>query len=188
MRAITFTGLLMLAGAAMAAPLPFQRPEPMKVVFIESPNQSLRRPGSPIDTIVLHHTASADLESVVRWFSSPESKVSAHFTVGRDGSIVQHVSTWMRAWHAGVSEDYFGRKSVNDFSVGIEIVNIGDGTQDYTPEQLEAVENLVAVLVQRHPITQITSHQYIARPFGRKNDPINFPWEKMAVFGLPVIR
>ncbi len=186
MRVLGLAAVFCAAAPVFASP--FQKPEPMKVVWIESPNQSIRKPGARIDTVVLHHTASSDLESVIRWFSNPESEVSAHFTVGRDGAIVQHVSTWRRAWHAGVSEDYFGRKSVNDFSVGIEIVNIGDGTQEYTLEQLEAVENLVAVLVQRHPISVITSHQHIARPFGRKNDPINFPWEKMAVFGLPVIR
>src|SRR5690606_934443 len=142
--------------------------------------------GSPIDTIVLHHTSSTTLKSTVRWFWNPASKVSAHFTVGRDGSIVQHVSTFSRAWHAGVSKDVFGRTGVNDFSIGIEIENLGDGSQEYTEDQLNAVEHVIAVIMYRHSIRQITSHEYIAEPQGRKDDPINFPWDRLQRFHVPL--
>jgi N-acetyl-anhydromuramyl-L-alanine amidase AmpD len=116
----------------------------------------------------------------------PESKVSAHFTIGRDGSIVQHVSTYRRAWHGGRSIDAFGRPNVNDFSVGIEIDNIGDGSEPYPEEQVQAVEHVVSVLMRRHSIRQITSHEYIAEPQGRKNDPIDFPWSRMKRFHVPL--
>lgn len=133
-----------------------------------------------VDTIVLHHTASDTLASTIHWFASTESQVSAHFTIGKDGLIVMHVNPFFRAWHAGVSEDVFGRKSVNGFSVGIEMVNRGDGTDPWPAVQVESARRLVGYLVEyryRGQIRQITSHEYIAEPRGRKNDPLNFPWQ-----------
>lgn len=164
----------------------FVAPGANKVVWSYSPNAGERPEDTVIDTVVLHHTAGKALIGTVRWFWNPESQVSAHFTVGRDGSIVQHVSTYRRAWHAGRSVDGFGRNNVNDFSVGIEIDNVGDGNEPYPEAQLQAVEHVVSVLMRRHPIRQITSHEYIAEPQGRKNDPINFPWERMKRFNVPL--
>ena len=161
---------------------PFQDPGKNKVVWDQSPNFNKRPEGAVIDTIVLHHTASSNLGGVVKWFRNKEAQVSAHFTIGKDGSIVQHLSTFDRAWHAGVSVDAENRRNVNHFSVGIEIVNKGDGSEPWTEEQLNAVEHIVSVLCRRHPITQIVSHEFIAQPPGRKNDPINFPWERMKRF------
>ena len=169
-----------------AVPVQFVEPGRNNVGWVDSPNFGDRPEGAVIDTIVLHHTAGDTLAGTVKWFTMPESKVSAHFTVGRDGGIVQMVSCWKRAWHAGVSKDGRGKESLNDFSVGIEIVNKGDGKDPYSEEQLQAVENLVGFLCHRFPIRQIASHEYIAEPQGRKNDPINFPWDRMRQFGVPL--
>lgn len=159
-----------------------------KVAWYASQHYNSRPADAVVDTIVLHHTANSTLRGVVSWFRNPESKVSSHFTVGKDGSIVQHVSTFARAWHAGGSVDKFGREDVNDFSVGIEIVNVGDGKDPWTPEQVEAVHNLVAYLARhRFPIKQITSHEYIARPIGRKNDPKNYPWASLEDLGIELV-
>jgi N-acetylmuramoyl-L-alanine amidase/AmpD protein len=115
----------------------------------------------------------------------PESRVSSHFTVGKDGSIVQHVSTFSRAWHAGVSKDHRGHENLNNFSVGIEMVNVGDGKDPWTKEQVEAVGFLCATMKRRFPTIQfITSHEYIAEPQGRKNDPLGFPWDDLKWLGL----
>lgn len=176
----------MIDWEALAQDFKFTAPGKNRVVWVDSPNINARPEGTVIDTIVLHHTASTNLAGTVKWFTMPESKVSCHFTVGKDGSIVQMVMEQMRGWHAGASTDAHGRKNVNDFSIGIEIVNKGDGKDPYTEDQLDAVESLVAVLVRWYPIRQIVSHEYIAEPQGRKNDPINFPWERMERFNLPL--
>lgn len=164
----------------------FVAPGPNRVVWDQSPNFGTRPEGTVIDTIVLHHTAGDNLKGTVNWFRNPESQVSAHFTVGRDGSIVQHLSTYLRAWHAGKSIDALGRENVNDFSVGIEIDNEGDGKHPYPEAQLQAVEHLVSVLMRRFSIRQITSHEFIAEPQGRKVDPIDFPWDRMERFQVPL--
>jgi N-acetylmuramoyl-L-alanine amidase len=166
----------------------YKDPGYAKLVWVQSPHYNERPMGAPIDTIVLHHTAGSTLESCVKWFSSPDSKVSAHFTVGKDGSIVQHVSTFLRAWHAGVSRDKLGRESVNNFSIGIEMVNVGDGKDPWTKEQVEVVGFLIGALKRRFPeIKYVTSHEFIAVPRGRKPDPKNFPWEKLDAHGLELV-
>jgi N-acetyl-anhydromuramyl-L-alanine amidase AmpD len=163
------------------------------MAFVESPHQNQRPPGTVIDTIVLHHTAGPSLEGTVKWFTMPESQVSAHYTIGKDGKIVQHVSTYYRAWHAGKSIDSEGRSNVNNFSIGIEMVNIGDGKDPWTKEQVEAVHRLLRVLLTYRfkTIKTITSHEYIAEPKGRKNDPLGFPWAALkdleSQFGVKII-
>ncbi|HXH60687.1 MAG TPA: N-acetylmuramoyl-L-alanine amidase [Fimbriimonadaceae bacterium] len=168
-------------------PTQFVAPGRNKIAWVQSPNFNDRPPGAVVDTIVLHHTASTSLAGTVRWFESEQSHVSAHFTVGRDGSIVQQVSTYERAWHAGESRDVFGRTGVNDFSVGIEIEHPGTPGVPYTDAEVEAVEHLVSVLVRRFPIRLITSHMAIALPAGRKPDPIDYPWRTLYRFGVEIV-
>ncbi len=183
--------MLELIAAALVAcqDEPFVDPGFNKLVWVQSPNFGPRPKDAVIDTIVLHHTAGPTLSGTVKWFQTEKSQVSAHFTVGKDGSIVQHVSTFDRAWHAGASRDSFGRENVNNFSIGIEMVNVGDGKDPWTEAQVEAVHNLCAHLIRhRFPgIRQITSHEFIARPPGRKNDPKGFPWDRFKDLGVPLV-
>lgn len=151
------------------------------ITWVWSPHRNLRPADTIVDTIVLHHTAGDTLRGCVKWFQMPESQVSAHYVVDRDGFVVQQVSTGDRAWHAGRSIDSLGRENVNNFSVGIEIVNKGDGKDPWPDAQVDSVVRLCRTLMTyrfKH-IKQITSHEFIAEPQGRKNDPIHFPWERL---------
>lgn len=177
----------MMPGAVMALAVQsgFRDPGYAKLVWEASPNFNERPFGAEIDTIVLHHTAGSTLRSVVEWFANPASQVSAHFTVGKDGSIVQHVSTFKRAWHAGVSKDHLGRENLNNFSIGIEMVNLGDGSDPWTEEQVQVTYFLCAHLKKRFPsLRYITSHEFVAEPQGRKIDPLGFPWDRLKELGL----
>ncbi|MFQ3668219.1 MAG: N-acetylmuramoyl-L-alanine amidase [Fimbriimonadaceae bacterium] len=174
------------AGASQPAGA-WREPGYNRIAWEPSPHFAPRSFDIVVDTVVLHHTANNSLEGVVRWFQSPNSRVSAHFTVGKDGSIVQHVSTFDRAWHAGPSRDHLGRTSLNNFSIGIEMVNLGDGKDPWTKEQVEVVGFLIGHLKRRFPIKYIVSHEYIAVPTGRKIDPKNFPWDALRYLGLELI-
>lgn len=90
--------------------------------FVPSPNYSKRK--EKIDTIVIHFTANGSLDGAVSWFKNPNSKVSAHYLIDRDGTIVQMVKEQDKAWHAGRSS-LGGRRDVNQRSIGIELVNWG---------------------------------------------------------------
>ena len=111
------------------------------------------------------------------WFARLEGlRVSAHFFVRRDGSIVQFVASTQRAWHAGVSQ-HAGRERCNDFSVGIELE--GTDTQPFTDAQYASLAQLDAALRARHPIVAVRGHEHIAP--GRKTDPgPHFDWARMA--------
>ncbi|MDB5098029.1 MAG: N-acetylmuramoyl-L-alanine amidase, family 2 [Cyanobacteria bacterium RYN_339] len=131
------------------------------------------RPGAPIDTIVIHHTnIDGPAERTATFFADPTTRVSAHYVVGKDGKIIQCVPDAQLAHHAGVSE-YRGRTRVNEFSIGIEVVNIGDGVDPYPEAQYRALAQLVAYLQTEHGIgwDRVTGHKNVARPLGRKDDP-----------------
>jgi N-acetyl-anhydromuramyl-L-alanine amidase AmpD len=155
--------------------------------WIQSPNWGTRPVGTVVDTVVVHATVIPTLERTTAAFCREASQVSAHFTIGRDGSFIQHVDTFARAWHAGVSKDPQGRTNVNDFSIGIELVNLNDGKDPWPDAQVNVLKNIIGGLKRRFPhIKQILSHEYIAVPAGRKSDPANFPWEKLKDLGLPM--
>jgi N-acetylmuramoyl-L-alanine amidase/AmpD protein len=172
-------------------PTPWVQPGYLELVWIQSPNWNERPEGIVVDTIVLHSTVIETLEVTTRAFCRESSRVSAHFTIDKDGSIVQHVDTFKRAWHAGVSIDPDGRENVNHFSIGIELVNKNDGKDPYPAAQILALRGIIRSMRYRFPIKRVISHEWIARPIGRKSDPANFPWETLKdipvemVYGVP---
>lgn len=176
------------AGPYEKMPQPWKRPGYLKIAWIQSPNFGPRPPEHrfTVDTIVVHSTVIPTLERTTVAFQRPESQVSAHFSIGKDGSIVQNVSTFDRAWHAGVSKDPGGKENLNHFSVGIELVNLNDGKDPYPEAQLMALCGIIAQMKRRFPIKQICSHEFVAQPPGRKSDPANFPWERLRYLGLPL--
>lgn len=133
----------------------------------------------PIDTIVLHSSYNpngGDPYSVAEIIKIYESYgVSAHYLIDRSGKIYRLVRDKDIAYHAGVSEMPDGRQGVNDFSIGIEIMNKED--TEFTKAQYEAVNDLVASLKKKYTIKYVVGHGDIAP--GRKTDPWNFDWKKL---------
>jgi beta-lactamase class A len=137
----------------------------------------------PLSALVLHHTAQETDEECIALFQKPESRVSSHFLVGRDGRLVQFVSLEHRAWHAG-SSVLHGRTALNRTSIGVEIT--GDGNRHpFTAAQVETVVRLVGVLTAMFELESpwIAGHEHIAPD--RKNDPgALFPWNQVVRRGL----
>ena len=106
-------------------------------------------------------------------------KVSSHFLVRRDGTLVQYVPVTRRAWHAGASI-YCGRERCNDFSVGIEL----EGADDiaYEAAQYDVLARVVHALRAWAPSlarAPVVGHSDIAP--GRKTDPgPAFDWGRLA--------
>ncbi|NVJ22431.1 N-acetylmuramoyl-L-alanine amidase [Myxococcus sp. AM011] len=151
------------------------------VISAPSPNSDSRN-GADIDTIVLHHTASNDGKADLSWMRNPDSKVSAHYMVDRDGKIYQLVGDDKRAWHAGKSELHGVPTDVNARSIGIEIVNDGSGKTAFTEAQYKALTQLTSHLKEKYdvPMKNIVGHADVAVPKGRKNDPApNFDWTRL---------
>jgi N-acetylmuramoyl-L-alanine amidase len=98
------------------------------------------REGS-IDAVVLHYTVTASVAETVELFGKKEQGASVHYIIGKDGQIIQMVDLEKKAWHAGPSA-LQDRSDVNDFSIGVEIVNWGllkerDGAFFVWPEEYQ---------------------------------------------------
>lgn len=137
----------------------------------------------PVSALILHHTSEETDEDCIALFQKPESLVSSHFLVGRDGRLYQFVSLEHRSWHAGVSLLH-GRPSLNRTSIGVEIS--GDGNKEpFTPAQIETTIRVVGILTSMFDLKApwIAGHQHIAPD--RKDDPGElFPWNEVERQGL----
>ncbi len=150
-----------------------------------SPNFNERPPETKIDLLVIHAISLPPDEfsanDVIDFFMNhyppmKDIKVSAHFFIKRDGTIVQFVSVFDRAWHAGVSE-FEGRANCNDYSIGVEME--GCDTISFTAGQYQSLIELTRFLQKQFQALRITSHAKIALPQGRKTDPgPMFDWDR----------
>ncbi|ADL02094.1 peptidoglycan recognition protein family protein [Brevundimonas subvibrioides] len=145
-----------------------------------SPNFDPRR--GPPDMVLLHYTGMQTAEVAVAHLRDPEAKVSAHYVVDEDGSILRLVDEERRAWHAGRSW-WRGETDINAVSIGIEIVNPGHefGYRLFPDPQIDAVIALIEDIRTRWTIedARILGHSDVAPT--RKQDPGElFPWKRLA--------
>ncbi|MGH6879104.1 MAG: N-acetylmuramoyl-L-alanine amidase, partial [Rhizomicrobium sp.] len=156
--------------------------------FIErlSPNHDPRPDGAAIDMLILHYTGMRTAEEALERLCDPAAKVSAHYTIDREGSLYRHVDESRRARHAGVSF-WAGECDVNSRSIGIELVNPGHefGYIPFADAQVAALIELARGILTRHPIPphRILGHSDVAP--ARKMDPGElFPWRELAKAGI----
>ncbi|HEY2069637.1 MAG TPA: N-acetylmuramoyl-L-alanine amidase [Rhizomicrobium sp.] len=159
----------------------------LRTVHARSPNCDTRG-GAAIDMLVLHYTGMQTAEEALSRLCDPQAKVSAHYTIDRDGRVYAHVPEEMRAWHAGVSW-WAGERNVNARSIGIELVNPGHefGYVPFAEPQIAALIDLADGILSRHkiPAARVVAHSDVAP--ARKEDPGElFPWRDLAEFGLGV--
>ena len=137
-----------------------------------SPNHDARPAGGAIDMLVLHYTGKKTAEEALSRLCDPAAKVSAQYTIDRDGEVYTHVPEARRAWHAGVSF-WAGERNVNARSIGIELVNPGHefGYVKFSEPQMAALIDLANGVLKRHPIPahRVLAHSDVAP--ARKEDP-----------------
>lgn len=157
------------------------------------------REGKKVFMVVVHHTESPTLKSTKDALNS--AGISVQLIVDRDGSITLMVPLEKRAWHAGVSYAKVQVDNVvkelrklNDYSIGIEIVNTG--LESFPEEQMKSVKDLILYLMKRFKIRKdmIFSHAEIGTIVYnsaiegyamRKPDPHKlFDWELLERNGI----
>nr|WP_261395612.1 N-acetylmuramoyl-L-alanine amidase [Salipiger bermudensis] len=134
--------------------------------------------------VVLHYTAMASAEGARDWLCNPEAGVSAHYVIGRYGTVWQLVREDMRAWHAGLGA-WGSVAEVNSRSIGIEIANTG--SEPFPEPQMAALEDLLAGILRRWSIApdRVIGHSDMTP--GRKIDPgPRFDWARLARRGLAI--
>ena len=157
-----------------------------RIVECRSPNHDERPDGAAVDMLVLHYTGMKSAEEALARLCDPETKVSAHYTIDRDGRVYRHVPEERRAWHAGVSY-WAGERNINGCSIGIELVNPGHefGYEPFPKPQVGALLDLAGDIMERHGIApaRVLGHSDVAP--ARKEDPGElFPWAHLAEFGI----
>ena len=133
---------------------------------------------------MLHGTAMGSAEAALTRLCDPAAEVSAHYLVGEDGRVWALVSEERRAWHAGAGS-WGGRADINSRSIGIEVAN--DARSPFTARSMDALEALLAGVLDRHriPPEGVIAHSDMAP--GRKSDPGGrFDWRRLALAGLSV--
>jgi N-acetylmuramoyl-L-alanine amidase len=162
----------------------------MKLAIREmlSCNQDERPAGGRVDMLILHYTGMKSAREAIDRLRDPEARVSSHYVVDEDGEILRLVPEERRAWHAGVSY-WRGHNTLNDRSVGIEIVNPGHewGYRDFPALQMAAVCDLCLSILSRHPVParNVVAHSDVAPD--RKEDPgEKFRWEDLARDGVGI--
>jgi N-acetylmuramoyl-L-alanine amidase len=151
-----------------------------------SPNVDDRPPGCAIDALILHYTGMPTAAAALDRLCDPAARVSAHYLIDEDGSVVQLVPEERRAWHAGASV-WQGRAGLNDCSIGIELVNPGHewGYRPFPDVQYRACVDLCLAIPARWPIParRVLAHSDVAPE--RKQDPGElFDWARLAAAGV----
>ena len=132
-----------------------------------------------IDTIIIHSSYNAldddiyNLGKIIDIYKS--YGVAPHYIISRDGKIYRMVEDKNIAYHAGESKVPDGRTNVNNFSVGIEMVN--SKIEGPTSVQYGSLKNLLNHLKDEYEIKYTLGHSDIAP--GRKDDPWKFDWGKV---------
>jgi N-acetyl-anhydromuramyl-L-alanine amidase AmpD len=131
------------------------------------------------DTIIVHSVYNSlggdrySLEKILEIFK--DYGVSPHYIIDRDGKIHQLVLEKNTAYHAGESKVPDGRTGVNNFSIGIEVINAEDDEPE--KKQYQSLEKLIGEIKARYKIKYILGHSDIAS--SRKTDPWNFDWKQL---------
>lgn len=137
-----------------------------KEVSRQTPNFSKGKIMTP-KAVVLHHTSGSYAGSV-DWCMRPESMVSYHCIIKRDGERTILAGDNQRAWHAGKSF-WRGRPDLNSWSLGVAF----EGDTYKEPLSKEMIESAIEYLVPRMKklsltIKDVTDHRTVSP--NRKND------------------
>ncbi|APR98368.1 N-acetylmuramoyl-L-alanine amidase [Wolbachia endosymbiont of Folsomia candida] len=125
-----------------------------------SPNYASRITNAKPEMIILHHTICNTASSAVDWFKEQNSKISAHFVIGKDGAITYMVPIEKSAWHAGLSYirvpyseaklqssknliNYFKESSDQDIQLNVAKLLGECGNQHFTDQQKEMMREVL---------------------------------------------
>ena len=146
-----------------------------------------RRGVTIIDTAVLHASETEDVDSLVHDLRTQDH--SYHYIVDRDGTIYKGVPFSAIAFHCGNSYGpheaargvscerdpagtFVQHPCVNEYTLGICFINLNDGVDPYTPQQIEACSTLLKDL-KSGPLSKmrfLTSHAMVSP--GKHTDPV----------------
>jgi len=146
----------------------------------------------PIQHIVIHATGGPDcnakrsfrsgtLAGIIQYFTDNQHRISIHYIIDRNGDVVRMVPEQQIAHHV---------RGHNANSIGIELINDGDGHDQFAAAQITALIALLRELLPRYQLTAaaLKSHAELddswldcgKQRIKRKQDPgAAFPWQQV---------
>lgn len=127
-----------------------------------------------IEHIVIHSTEGSTAEGALSHMR--KARVSSHYIIDENGSILQLVDDKNTAWHVG--------PKANSMTIGIELVGFAYRPSfNFSEKQYETIAVLCSYLLDKHNLCskQIVPHKYITHEYGgtTHEDPgPNFDWRK----------
>ena len=142
----------------------------------------IKRSKKSIKFIIIHYTGMNKELSAINRLCNIKSKVSAHYFIKKNGSVLNLVPPLYEAWHAGKSS-WKKKKSLNRFSIGIEIQNSGHNNkyENFSQKQITSTKKLLSYLLRKYKVNfkNVLGHSDISPD--RKKDPgEKFPWKELA--------
>ena len=161
----------------------------IEIEHFYSPNfDAIKRKKENIKFLIFHYTGMKTEKSALKRLSDRNSKVSSHYFIKKNGSIINLVPDLYESWHAGISS-WKKAKKLNKYSIGIEIHNPGHqyGYKNFNKKQINSVKYLSLKLAKKYKIRRehYLGHSDIAPD--RKKDPgEKFPWEFLSRYRIGV--
>ena len=148
--------------------------------------EPIKRKKKDIKYLVFHYTGMKTEKSALKRLCNNNSKVSCHYFIKNNGSIVNLVPDLYVSWHAGISH-WKKLKKLNKFSIGIEIHNPGHRYEykNFNTKQINSVKYLSLKLAKKFNIKRenFLGHSDIASD--RKKDPgEKFPWAFLSKYQI----
>ena len=153
----------------------------IKLIYSINFDEIARSP-KEITYIIFHYTGMASEKKAIERLTNKKSKVSSHYFIKKDGTIINMVPEKFIAWHAGVS-CWKNHKNLNNKSIGIEIQNSGhiNKYESFSIKQIKSLLLLTKNLKKKYNIKSknFLGHSDISP--NRKKDPgEKFPWKHLA--------
>ena len=148
----------------------------------------VRRSPKDIIYIIFHYTGMMSEKKAIDRLINKNSKVSSHYFIKRDGTIINMVPEKFTAWHAGLS-CWKSHKNLNNKSIGIEIQNSGhiNKYEGFSIKQIKSLLLLTKILKKTYNIKSknFLGHSDIAP--NRKKDPgEKFPWKYLSKYKIGI--
>ena len=159
-----------------------------------SPNYDERPPTAEVKLVIIHAISLPpeqfstghiedffmnvlDCEAHPYFKDLTDVRVSCHYFIDRNGSLIQFVAPEKRAWHAGRSR-WRDWDACNDFSIGIELE--GSDLQKFSDPQYHKLQILASQLIKDYP--RLTPKEFVGHSDvapHRKTDPGPFfDWDR----------
>ena len=161
----------------------------MKIRVNKSTNFSKKiRSSKDIRFLIIHYTGMQSARVSMDRLKNPNSKVSCHYFINRNGNIYKMVDDNKIAWHAGKSK-WKNIRNLNKSSIGIEIQNKGHfiDYQNFPKKQISSLIVLIKSLLKKYKIKKcnVLGHSDIA-PLRKKDPGEKFPWDFLSLKGVSI--